>query len=966
MDEHAATGADPRAPSREAPDAQARVRELERLLDYYRTIFETVPDPLWLVEDDRYVDANVAAAMAMGFPSREAMLGSRVASVSTATQPDGHDSYARAVTLLNAARAGRVQRFEWRHRHTESGDSCVAITLSPLRFEDRQLVLGTWHDVTPHLQAEQRLEEVLRATNTGIWEFSPGSGRLVCNERWAEILGYRKQDLEALDLSTWQAWIHPHDLDDALAAIADCWSRQEALFRLELRVRHRDGHWVWTANQGKVVEWDAAGRPRRLVGTTLDVTERRQADERLKLAASVFSHASEGIMITDAAVRIVSVNDAFSRITGYPTAEVIGRSPSILRSGVHPDAFYQEMWRSLKSTGHWSGELWNRHRDGQLFAELVNISAVTDRQGRVENYVALFTDITALKQHQQQLEHSARYDALTDLPNRVLLADRLGQAMARVRRHGGAVAVAYIDLDGFKAVNDTHGHAVGDQLLVALSARMKDLLREGDTLARLGGDEFVAVIDLEQGGSHAPVIERLLRCLADPVVIDSRVLHVTASIGVTLFPDDDVDPDQLLRHADQAMYGAKQDGKNRYRLFEAHAQAHLAQRSPLALRQALERDEFRLHYQPKVNMGSGELVGVEALVRWAHPEEGLLVPVAFLPALLSQPLAGDFARWTLRESLAQVERWLAEGRRIPVSVNLCSSVLRRHGFVEALRALLADHPGIEPALLELELGEVHALEDVERIAAVIQGCGQLGVRFALDDFGSSHTSLAYLRRLPADTLKLDGHFVRAMQSGPEDLALVEAVLGMASAFRRRLVAEGVESEWQGEMLLAIGCEYGQGYNIGRPMPASDIADWADRWRPPACWRAWQGRRLRQRTLPLLLAVVEHCAWREAVLVAAEDRDARVPPLDPTACRFAAIWQDRQHHLPLDPEERLSIERQHTGVHQLGEALIAARDQAPAEWPPRRDAFCRQSDELLERLRQLVWRMSDREPEAGGP
>lgn len=566
--------------------------------------------------------------------------------------------------------------------------------------------------------------------------------------------------------------------------------------------------------------------------------EQSRAESRLQMAASVFTHAREGILITDSQGNIIEANQVFADITGYSRKEVMGKNPRILQSGLHDQEFFSSLWQSLVDTGNWQGEVWNRRKNGELYAAMMTISAVQDIHGITQNYVNLFTDITPLKEHQRQLEYIAHYDALTGLPNRVLLADRLKQAMARSHRNGRSLAVLYLDLDGFKAVNDQHGHDTGDQLLVNISHRLKEVLREGDTLARIGGDEFVVVmVDLERPQDYEAVLNRLLSVAAEPVTLNQHLLLVSASIGATLYPQDDADADQLLRHADQAMYLAKQAGKNCYHLFDiAKDIAVKTQRESLEhIRIALDRKEFVLHYQPQVNMRTGEIVGAEALVRWQHPERGLLSPAHFLPVIEDHPLSIELGDWVINDALQQIAHWQRLGLLIPVSVNIGALQLQRSEFVTQLAAQLAAHPQVPPAYLQLEIVETSALEDIAEVADIMRRCRDLGVSFAVDDFGTGYSSLTYLKRLPAELLKIDQTFVRDMLDDADDLAIVKGVIGLANAFHRQVIAEGVETVAHGELLIPLGCELAQGYGIARPMPAADLPAWAANWKPAPAW-----------------------------------------------------------------------------------------------------------------------------------
>ena len=572
-----------------------------------------------------------------------------------------------------------------------------------------------------------------------------------------------------------------------------------------------------------------------------DISARKQSETKLQLAASVFDHAREGIFITDPHGTILDVNASFTRITGYSRAEALGKNPRLLKSDRQQSALHAALLHALSTQGHWSGEIWNRRKNGEVYAHLQTISAVRDAHGKTQQYVALFSDNTTLKAHQSHLEHIAHFDALTNLPNRLLLADRLNQAMAHAQRRSDHLAVVYLDLDGFKAVNDRYGHGVGDQLLIAMANAMKDTLREGDTLARIGGDELVAVlVDLESTESCVPLLTRLLHAAATPVVLGDLTLQCTTSMGVSFYPQDlEVQADHLLRQADQALYQAKLAGKNRYHVFDTAQDSHLRghHESLQRIRLALARHEFVLHYQPKVNMRSGRITGAEALIRWQHPDQGLLAPITFLPAIENHPLALEVGEWVIDTALRQIETWQDAGLDLPVSVNISAYQLQRNDFFERLQAILAKHPQVNPSKLGLEVLETSALADMAQISQLIEACEQIGVQFALDDFGTGYSSLIYLKNLRVAQLKIDQGFVRDMLEDPNDMAILKGVIGLASAFKREVIAEGVETVEHGIALLQLGCELAQGNGIAASMPGSQLPSWAASWRPYAAWCA---------------------------------------------------------------------------------------------------------------------------------
>ncbi|MFI3156736.1 MAG: EAL domain-containing protein [Methylococcaceae bacterium] len=556
----------------------------------------------------------------------------------------------------------------------------------------------------------------------------------------------------------------------------------------------------------------------------------------------------------------------------------------------------------------------------------------------------------------EKLEHIAHYDALTALPNRVLLADRLQQAMAQAHRRGDQLAVAYLDLDGFKAINDNYGHVAGDQLLMTMATFMKQALREGDTLARLGGDEFVAVlIDLDSIEACVPMLTRLVAAAAQPIYVGDLMLQVSASLGVTFYPQEgDVDADQLLRQADQAMYQAKQAGKNRYHVFDDEQDRNVRDHHENLERisRALTEREFVLYYQPKVNMRTGRFIGAEALIRWQHPEKGLLSPALFLPVIEEHQLSIELGEWVIDSALTQIELWHAAGLDIPVSVNVGARQLQHPDFVERLRVLLAAHPGVRPDDLEVEVLETSALEDLAQASQVIEACRKIGVKFALDDFGTGYSSLTYLKRLPFTLLKIDQSFVRDMLDDPDDLAILEAVLGLAVAFRRQVIAEGVETVKHGEMLLQLGCELGQGYGIAHPMPAHELSGWSVAWRTHPSWSNLSA--FSRDDLPLLFAGVEHNAWMTAMENYFKDELEISPLLDYHQCRFG-MWLDAggltRHGAQIAYQ---TIEALHRRVHVLGAELyelkMLGRNQ---EAPAGLNEFLSLGEALREQLKALV-------------
>lgn len=857
----------------------------------FQEVFEQSSAVMLLIEPSggQIVDANEAAASFYGWP-RDALKGRTIQSINTLTPEQVAQE--RALALSE-----RRPYFIFRHRLANEEVRTVKVRSTPFNFGNTQLLLSIITDITPGPQDEQavwhfkhRLEEMVAIQTQQIednhrhraWILGTAISLLAVLSVYLWISSRRhlrlRRDTQAahnrlqatlqavpdllfeLDAQHRFLNVHtssPQDLllppDEFLGKPIGDVLPPEVISVVMLAFSHAQmagvssGHEYTLDINGQTRHYELSVAVKRgesgaidgHVCTVRDITQRKQAETQLQLAASVFTHAREAIIMADAQGNIVDVNHSFSRITGYSRAEVLGRNPRFLKSGRHKPEFYRNLWQSLLEKGHWYGEMWNRHKNGNIFAALLTISAVRDKGGVIEHFVGLFNDITLQKEHQQELERVAHYDALTQLPNRVLLADRLRQAMARSQRSQQLLAVVFLDLDGFKAINDTHGHNTGDLLLVALAQRMKVALREDDTLARIGGDEFVAVlVGLDSADAVRLVLDRLLQAAAEPVTLVGRVMQVSASLGVTLYPRDAGDADQLMRHADQAMYQAKQAGKNRYHFFDVDYDNTLKSETERInrIKQALHGGELLLYFQPQVHLQTLALVGVEALLRWQHPTEGLLPPSKFLPLLQGKPFLTHLDQWVLTQAFEQLAKWqVNELAGIPIGVNISAASLQTPSFVQQLEMLQARYPQLPRGLLKLEVLETSALEDLAGSIKVIQACREIGVQFALDDFGTGYSSLTYLRRLPADQLKIDQSFVRDMLIDGNDRAIVQGVLGLARAFERQVIAEGVESQAIGQALLEAGCHFGQGYGIARPMDVSALTQWVAQWHKHPQW-----------------------------------------------------------------------------------------------------------------------------------
>ncbi len=552
----------------------------------------------------------------------------------------------------------------------------------------------------------------------------------------------------------------------------------------------------------------------------------RHAQEELRLAAKVFENSTEGIIITDTTAHILQVNRAFTAITGYSEAEAIGKTPRLLRSGRHDTAFFQAMWASLIEFGYWQGEIWNRRKNGEIYPEWLSLIAIRDEQGETIHYLGVFADLTEKKLADAHAHRLSYYDTLTGLPNRLLLEERLKQALTTAQHNNWLVAVLYLDLDRFKTINDTLGHPFGDKLLQAVAARLAGHIRDSDTLARFSGDEFAIVLsDIGSQQNTALVAQKILDALAEPFNLEGQEVFITPSIGIALYPLDTGNKDDLIKNADTAMSHAKAQCGNGFHFYSTDMNATASQRLTMEtqLRRALERDEFVLHYQPQVSLHTGRITGMEALLRWQHPERGLVAPGEFISLLEETGLIVPVGEWVLRSACIQNSAWLAEGLPpLRVAVNLSARQFRQSGLAAVVNQALLD-TGLAPEHLELEITESIMIQDLQTTITTLHQLHTLGIQISIDDFGTGYSSLSYLKRMPIGKIKIDQSFVRDICTDPDDEAIANAVIGLGHSLKMQVIAEGVETREQMEHLRAHGCDEIQGYYFSRPLPAEVFA-----------------------------------------------------------------------------------------------------------------------------------------------
>ncbi|KNZ33178.1 MAG: hypothetical protein AD742_07995 [Methylibium sp. NZG] len=678
-------------------------------------------------------------------------------------------------------------------------------------------------------------KRALEASGTGVAELEVASGRLDLSAGWLSQLGFATQEFGHSVATFWNR-VHPDDLRAVQRSFEPVRSATVVDAQAECRLLGKDGQWRWFGLRAIVVDRDAAGVPLRMLFLARESAQRHAAQRAQRLADHLFQNLNEGLLVTDAQHRVLQANPSYCRISGFTLDELQGTVPAMLRAAPRgsPEAEAQaRRFDSLSVHGVWRGEMVTRRRNGEPCTLQAIVSVVKDAEGHVHNHVLALTDVTQARQQIVQLQRQAHFDELTGLPNRVRLTQLLIEALAAAERDGTLLTVCYVDLDHFKPVNDEHGHYAGDQLLLKMAERLRRSLRTSasgdDVVARIGGDEFVLLLRAASTEESRLAVERMLRIVGLPfgLPMSDVPVRVTASIGATVFPLDNADAETLLRHADHAMYGAKQAGRSGYQFFDAErdrlAEARFVEIG--RVQDALEAKELQLYFQPKVDMRNGRAMGVEALLRWNHPQQGLLTPAHFLPLIEHTRLSIAVGDWVLREGIEQLVRWQSIGLDLTVSINVSARHLQEPMFARNLADLLAAQRLPVADRLILEVLETTALADINFTCGLMEQCRALGVRFALDDFGTGYSTLTYLKRLPLDMLKIDRSFVINMLNDRQDMAIVEGVIGLSQTFGCSVVAEGVETLEQAQALIEIGCDIGQGNGIARAMPADAVVAW---------------------------------------------------------------------------------------------------------------------------------------------
>lgn len=701
------------------------------------------------------------------------------------------------------------------------------VTFSTRRINDgitQNLRLRLESDAREHAlqKSERHLKEAQRIAHFGNWDWDIQNNKIEWSDEASRIYGQTTETFN-LDYQGFLNCLHQDDLEQVKQTINDAIELNKP-YDIQHRIIHPDGNQLWVQARGEVF-CDPQKHVRHMVGTVYDITERRHSEQKLQQAAKIIETIPDGVMVIDPEKVILFINPAFEKTTGYSAKEIIGKTPSILKSTHHEPDFYSDMWHQVKAKGYWKGEVWNRRKCGEIYPEWLSISAIRGNNGQITNYVGVFSDISTQNEMSHRLHLLAYYDGLTKLPNRMLFMDRLKMEVCRSQRSNKHFALLFIDLDRFKKINDTLGHKMGDQLLIEVAERLKRCVRGEDTVARLGGDEFTIILRNLDNSEYAAILaQKILDVLSKPMPVDGQELFLGGSIGVSIYPDDGENEESLLKNADTAMYRAKASGSNSFQFYEAHMSDRLHERLALEneLRQAFEHGELQIYYQPQVDINNGQVAGLEALLRWKHKEKGWISPEVFIPIAEETGMILAIGEWVLRSACSQAVAWRRDIKRdLVLAVNVSARQLHVHGLENIVQSILQES-GLPGDALELELTESTLMKEGELTKGIFKAFESMGVRLAIDDFGTGYSSLSYLKHFAINRLKIDKSFVQDVTINANDAAIAATIVAMAKTLNMSVTAEGVETKEQLEFFHEYKCDQYQGYLFNAAVPPEEV------------------------------------------------------------------------------------------------------------------------------------------------
>lgn len=795
--------------------------------------FNSSPEPCLVIIKERIVECNEAALNILGYETRGDLINKSPAVISPEFQPSGDDSYYKSKEHINIALSKGMNQFEWVHKRQNGSHFTVVVTLYAVESNLGLIVYVTWRDVSENKQlhaslmdSETRLNQLFKSMPSAILFLLPDDNN---QDYYVTKLNYAAERIFSPDNSKQMklSEFFPHQRKIAEEIIQSCSEAQTGRAVIENSVILSKGSGIYSWLDFTIYKISTG----ELVVVVEDNTEQQIDREKLELYACVYKQSKNAIIITNKNNKILSVNSAFTELTGYSEGEVLGLNPCILSSGYVKKQVYREMWKSLGESGYWEGELWDKSKDGRVYPKWTTINVVYDSKGCVKYYIADFSDITKQKTAEEKIHKLAYQDSLTGLLNRYSFELSLASALESSRINNNRLAVSFIDLDYFKDINDSYGHHVGDKLLIAVAERLKKSVRESDIVARISGDEFVVVFsDFSQAEFISSKISNILNLLTEKYEIDDKKLHCTPSIGVSVFPEDGQSAGDLIKNADAAMYHAKSLGRKTYQFFSKSIELSTKKRMQLGqdLYSALEKNEFEMFYQPQVDSVNSTLCGLEALIRWNHPQKGTIPPNDFIPVLEQSGLIEPVGEWVIEEVCRQIALWRSSGlNEIYIAINISAKQLRSQKLVSFIKEAMHKHD-IPKGFIELEVTESVAMDDPEQAIDRLSQLENLGISIALDDFGTGYSSLAYLKKLPLNKLKLDREFVRDIETDENDSAISSATIALAHSLGLKTVAEGVETHYQCQFLRNNSCDIFQGYLFGKPLPVSELEkSWGD-------------------------------------------------------------------------------------------------------------------------------------------